>query len=131
MVRKKSNKKNADTGLWYAIALARFAMAAVFFWIFFNRREFAHDVHAIAIWVCAAIGLALIFGVLVRAATVTGSVLLALVWLKTFGGSTNVLTESYLLDIVLLWIIFFGYPHQVLSIGAWWRHNVARWRWLW
>ncbi len=73
----------------------------------------------------------MVLGILVRLVTAVGSLLLALAWAKSLSGMTPMRTGGYLVYIVLLWIIFFGYPHQVLSIGAWWRRNVARWRWLW
>lgn len=79
----------------------------------------------------AAIGLALFTGIAVRIAVVTGSILLALMWAASLPIHTNPVVDEHILYIVLLWIIFFGYPNQVLSLGSWWRSGPARWRWLW
>lgn len=79
----------------------------------------------------AGIGMALISGIAVRIAVVAGSILLALMWVASLPIHTNPVLGEYAVYIVLLWIIFFGYRNQVLSLGAWWRHRIARWRWLW
>lgn len=79
----------------------------------------------------AGIGLALITGIAVRIAVVTGSLLLLLMWAASLPIRTTLVVDDHLMYIVLLWVIFFGYRNQVLSFGAWWRHSIARWRWLW
>jgi thiosulfate dehydrogenase [quinone] large subunit len=80
----------------------------------------------------AAIGVALITGIAVRIAVVTGSLLLALIWAASLPiHSSPIAIDEHVLYIVMLWVIFLGYPHQVWSLGAWWRAGFARWRWLW
>lgn len=79
----------------------------------------------------AGIGAALLLGIAVRIAVVTGTVLLALMWAASLPIASNPGIDEHVLYIALLWIIFFGYPNQVLSLGAWWRSGPARWRWLW
>lgn len=79
----------------------------------------------------ASIGLALISGIAVRIATVAGTILLALMWAASLPIASNPAIDEHVMYIALLWIIFFGYPNQVLSLGAWWRAGPARWRWLW
>ncbi len=79
----------------------------------------------------AGIGVALVAGIAVRIAVVTGSILLALMWAASLPNHANPVIDDHVLYVVLLWIIFFGYRNQVLSLGAWWRHSIARWRWLW
>lgn len=79
----------------------------------------------------AAIGLALLTGIAVRIAVVTGTILLLLMWAALLPIKVNPVIDEHVLYIALLWIIFFGYPNQVLSLGSWWRNGPARWRWLW
>lgn len=79
----------------------------------------------------AGIGLALLTGVAVRIAVVTGSILLALMWAAALPIRATPVIDDHIIYVVLLWIVFFGYRHQVLSLGAWWRGSIARWRWLW
>lgn len=79
----------------------------------------------------AGIGVALITGIAVRIAVVTGSILLILMWAASLPIHSTLVIDDHVLYIVLLWVIFFGYRNQVLSLGAWWRHSIARWRWLW
>lgn len=99
--------------------------------------EFFHMLagHAWVDWIfmvgLAGIGFALLTGIAVRIAVVTGSVLFALMWAASLPMRANPVLDEHLLAIVLLWIIFFGYPNQVLSLGSWWRGSLARWRWLW
>lgn len=91
--------------------------------------------HAWADWLfmlgLAGIGVALILGILVRAATVAGSVLLALMWAASLPIAANPFVDEHLLYILLLWIICLGYPNQVWSFAAWWRDGFGRGRWLW
>lgn len=79
----------------------------------------------------AGIGIALITGIAVRIAVVTGSILLVLMWFASLPIHANPVVDDHVLYVVLLWVVFFGYRNQVLSLGAWWRHSIARWRWLW
>ena len=105
-----------------------------------TQGPFAGVFHALAgqTWVdwvfligLAGIGLALLIGVAVRIAVVTGTLLLAMMWAASLPLHANPAIDEHVLYIVLLWIIFFGYPNQVLSLGSWWRGSLARWRWLW
>lgn len=79
----------------------------------------------------AGIGIALFTGIAVRIAVVTGSILLVLMWAVSLPIRKTPAIDYHVFYIILLWIIFFGYRNQVLSIGAWWRGSIARWRWLW
>jgi thiosulfate dehydrogenase (quinone) large subunit len=79
----------------------------------------------------AGIGLALLSGIMVRVAVVSGTILLAFMWAASLPLTANPAIDEHVLYIVLLWIIFFGYPNQVLGLGALWRSGPARWRWLW
>lgn len=79
----------------------------------------------------AGIGFALITGIGVRIAVVTGTILLAFIWAASLPMHANPFIDVHVIETVLLWIIFFGYRSQVLSLGAWWRSSIARWRWLW
>ncbi|MFI5275272.1 MAG: hypothetical protein ACHQT5_00415 [Candidatus Saccharimonadales bacterium] len=79
----------------------------------------------------AGIGLALLTGIAVRIAVVMGTVLLAMMWAASLPIHANPVIDEHVFYIILLWIIFFGYPKQVLSLGSWWRGSLARWRWLW
>jgi len=79
----------------------------------------------------AGIGLALVLGIAVRIAVVSGTLLLLLMWAASLPIRSNPFVDEHVLYIALLWIIFFGYRHQVLSFGAWWRGGPARFRWLW
>jgi thiosulfate dehydrogenase (quinone) large subunit len=101
---------------------------------------FAGFFHAIAgqTWVdwlfmvgLAGIGLALVLGIGVRIAVVAGTILLLMMWAASLPISTNPFVDEHVVYIIVLWIIFFGYPNQVLSLGAWWRGGPARFRWLW
>lgn len=131
MARTKSPERVADVGIWYAIAAARFGLGIVFLWVFFNKRDSFHDWRTVAAWLCSFISVALIFGIMIRLASTLGSIILIAACIKTFPEATPMRTGGYIVYSILLWIIFFGYPHQVLGIGAWWRRNIARWRWLW
>jgi thiosulfate dehydrogenase (quinone) large subunit len=101
---------------------------------------FAGLFHAMAghVWVdwlfmigLAGIGLALVLGIAVRIAVVAGTLLLLLMWAASLPIHSNPFVDEHILYIALLWIIFFGYRNQVLSLGAWWRAGPARFRWLW
>ena len=79
----------------------------------------------------AGIGLALVTGIAVRIAVVTGTLLFIMMWAASLPIRSNPVVDYHAVYIILLWVIFFGYRNQVLSLGAWWRHGIARWRWLW
>lgn len=80
-----------------------------------------------------AIGVALLFGIGVRIAAVTGSILLGLMWLASFPLETNPIIDDHLVYITLLAALAYGVTHQKLSLGTWWRSlpAVKKHRWLW
>jgi thiosulfate dehydrogenase [quinone] large subunit len=79
----------------------------------------------------AGIGVALLLGIIVRFAVVVGSILLALMWMASLPIATNPAIDEHIVYIVALWVVFLGYPNQVLSLGSWWRGSLGRGRWLW
>lgn len=88
-----------------------------------------------------AIGLALLAGVGVRIAAVSGSVMLALMWLAEWPparvtaagdptGSANPLIDSHIVLIALLCCLAVVSAGRHLGLGRWWERLVGRRRWL-
>jgi len=66
------------------------------------------------------IGLALIFGVGMRIATLTGSVLLAFMWLATLPPEHNPLMDEHLIYILVLQVLNLTRNEQSWSLGQQW-----------
>ncbi len=78
------------------------------------------------------IGLALTFGIVVRLAAVTGSILLFLMWMASLPIQTNPIIDDHLVYITLLLAIAYGLPQQKWSLAKWWRSQplIKRNAWL-
>lgn len=79
------------------------------------------------------IGVALLLGVGVRIAALSGAVLLTSMWLASFPLENNPLIDDHLVYIAVLAAIAYGVANQRWSLGAWWRSqtSVKKNRWLW
>jgi thiosulfate dehydrogenase [quinone] large subunit len=79
------------------------------------------------------IGVALLFGVAVRLATVSGIILLALLWAASLPLKTNPVIDEHVIYALLLLVIAWGLPNQRLSIAKWWQKQgfVRKNTWLW
>ncbi len=92
--------------------------------------------HAWADWLFMAgllgIGVALVFGVAVRIAAMTGSLLLFMMWMASLPLENNPVIDDHIVYIPLLLAIAFM-PTQVVSMQSAWRALpvVKQNRWLW
>lgn len=68
----------------------------------------------------ALIGLSLILGIGVRIATITGSILMFMMWLSVIPPANNPLIDEHIIYILLLMIINFSNPQQTWGGGRWW-----------
>ena len=66
------------------------------------------------------IGAALILGIGVRVATVTGSLLMFMMWTSMLLPANNPLIDEHIIYILLLAVIYFANDEQRLGLGAWW-----------
>lgn len=78
------------------------------------------------------IGLALIFGMGLRVAAVTGTALLAMLWLAELPLANNPIVDEHIIYIAVIWIVVLA-PVQKLSATNWWRElpYVKQHKWLW
>lgn len=80
----------------------------------------------------AGIGSALVLGICVRLAAITGTLLFAMMWAASLPIKTNPFVDEHWIYITLLWVIALGYSEQVVSLGTWWRGTrLGRSGWLW
>lgn len=79
------------------------------------------------------IGVALLLGIGVRIAVISGSVLLVLMWLAALPLANNPLVDDHIIYVSILVALGYGVANQKWSIGRWWRSLdfVAKNRWLW
>lgn len=91
---------------------------------------FASFFHSLAgnVWVdwmfmagLLGIGLALTFGIVVRLAVITGSILLLLMWAASLPIQTNPVIDDHIVYIALLAAVAYGLPHQKWSLAKWWK----------
>jgi thiosulfate dehydrogenase [quinone] large subunit len=67
------------------------------------------------------IGTALLFGIGVRLAAVTGSLLLLFMWMASLPLGNHPFVDDHLIYIAVLAVICFGLPRQKLSLARWWK----------
>ena len=79
------------------------------------------------------IGIALLLGVVVRLATVLGSLLLLLMWAASLPIAANPIIDEHLVYIAILATIGYGLPSQRCSVARWWQSLglVKSHKWLW
>ncbi len=66
------------------------------------------------------IGLALIFGIGIKIAAVTGSVLMLMIWLSGLPPTNNPLLDEHIVYVFTLMIIYFTNSNQQFGFGRWW-----------
>lgn len=66
------------------------------------------------------IGVALVTGIGVKIATVSGSLLLIMMWSAVLPPENNPLLDDHIVYILLLQVIMFGNANQKLGLGSWW-----------
>jgi thiosulfate dehydrogenase [quinone] large subunit len=80
----------------------------------------------------AGIGGALILGVGMRIAAVTGSLLVLMMWAASLPIKSNPFIDQHIVYITLLWVLFFNISDPALSLAGWWRKTaLGRNWWLW
>ena len=79
------------------------------------------------------IGSALILGIGIRIAAVTGTLLLFLLWLTSLPIATNPFVDEHVIYAALLWTVALGLSQQKLSLAKWWQTKsfAATSPWLW
>lgn len=79
------------------------------------------------------IGAALLFGVAIRLATVSGFALLFMMWMASLPIKTNPLIDDHLVYATVLVAVSYGLSEQKWSLANWWQKLpfVKRNRWLW
>lgn len=77
------------------------------------------------------VGIALIFGVALRAAAVAGTLLMVLMWAALIPLANNPLVDDHIIYAVLLWVIAAG--RREFSLASWWTGLgfVKKNKWLW
>lgn len=78
------------------------------------------------------IGLALIFGVGIKVATVSGVLLLVMMWSAVLPPTANPVVDSHIVYAIGLIVIMLSNDHQRLGLGKWWAHRpiVKKYSWL-
>ncbi len=66
------------------------------------------------------IGLALIFGIGMRIATISGAILLMLMWLATLFPENNPFVDEHVIYSLVLLGLFYSNDHQVWGFRKWW-----------
>lgn len=66
------------------------------------------------------IGIALVFGIAMKLATIGGSILLAMMWSAVLPPENNPILDDHIVYILLILAIFFSNSHQKLGLGNWW-----------
>lgn len=79
------------------------------------------------------IGVGLMLGVAVRLASVSGIVMLLLMWLAVLPLDNNPVVDDHIVYAVALGAVALGLPSQRLSLQSWWRSLsfVKKNEWLW
>jgi thiosulfate dehydrogenase [quinone] large subunit len=73
------------------------------------------------------IGLSLVTGIGVRIATVSGMLLLLMMWSAVFPKDTNPIVDDHIINIVALFGILKANKNQVWGFGNWWKkQNIAK-----
>lgn len=67
------------------------------------------------------IGLSLVLGIGIKIASVSGSVLLAMMWTAVLPPENNPAIDDHIIYIFVLLTIMFANSEQKLGLGAWWR----------
>jgi thiosulfate dehydrogenase [quinone] large subunit len=67
------------------------------------------------------IGVALVFGVATKLATITGSVLLFMMWTAELWPANNPVLDEHIIYIFALMVVLFTDTYQKWGLGAWWR----------
>lgn len=67
------------------------------------------------------IGLGLVFGLATRLSTITGSLLLFMMWTAVLWPSNNPLLDDHIVYIFALMVVLFADSYQKLGLGGWWR----------
>lgn len=77
------------------------------------------------------IGVALILGIGLRVAAVTGTVLLMMMWAAEVPLENNPLVDDHIVYAILLWVVAFG--RREWSLANWWlkKPAVKKQSWLW
>ena len=68
----------------------------------------------------AGIGIALVLGIGMRAATYSGTLLLLLMYLAVYPPKTNPVLDDHIIYIVVLWVLYFTHAGRVLGLGKAW-----------
>ena len=76
------------------------------------------------------VGLALILGIGVRVAAVTGGLLLVLMWTAVLPPENNLFMDDHLVYAAILAVIALTGAGNTLGLGAWWSHVVGKYTWL-
>jgi thiosulfate dehydrogenase (quinone) large subunit len=71
------------------------------------------------------LGIALIFGIGIRIAAITGSILLVLMWLAELPLATNPILDDHLIYAMLLWVIYYASAGDYYGLGKWWKEKVT------
>lgn len=69
------------------------------------------------------IGLALILGIGVRIAVMSGSLFMLILWSSMLLPANNPLIDEHIIYILLLVAIYYANDQQRLGLGAWWRNQ--------
>ncbi len=78
------------------------------------------------------IGLALLLGIVVRLAAISGILLLFLMWAASLPLAANPVIDDHIIYAVFLVAIAYALPHQKVSLAGWWRSHrfIKRNKWL-
>lgn len=79
------------------------------------------------------IGVALVFGIAVKLAVCSGSLLLLMMWAASLPIKANPIIDDHIIYIAILVTVCYGLPNQKLSMASWWqkRDFVKNRSWLW
>ena len=73
------------------------------------------------------LGIALLFGIGLRIAAVSGSVLMLLMWVAAWPLANNPLVDEHIVYAAAFWVIASTSP--ALSVAKWWRNHTGKWLW--
>lgn len=66
------------------------------------------------------LGIALVTGLGIKIATVSGSILLIMMWSAVLPPENNPILDDHIVYILLLMAVMFGNSNQKLGLGSWW-----------
>ena len=66
------------------------------------------------------IGIALLFGIGVRIAAITGSIMMLMMWSAVLLPENNPLVDDHIIYVLVLAAIWYGNDKQRFGLGAWW-----------